>query len=226
MPARESRTPLSRDRILAAAIAIADAEGAGAITMRRVADALGCEAMTLYHYVPDKTGLLAGMVEAIVDEIIGAGADSAPMEGGDWRDTVRRRCLAARQVMLAHPWAPSIVAAQVQTPPNMFVIFEALVGAMAEAGASYDLAHRAIHALGSMLLGFTQELFQPTIEDTGTPTGELEAMARAFPHLTGLAASAMHEAHGSLSLCDTQAEFEFTLGLILDGLEAHRVAGI
>jgi 3-methyladenine DNA glycosylase/8-oxoguanine DNA glycosylase len=104
-------------------------------------------------------------------------------------------------------------------------LFEALVATMVEGGCSYELAHRAIHSLGSLLFGFTQELFEPSAQDEGVASEELEAMALAMPHLARLAEVAAHAAEGSLSVCDTQSEFEFTLGLVLDGLEAHRRDG-
>ena len=218
------RTPLSRERVLRAAVGIADAEGIKAVTMRSVAASLDCEAMTLYYYVADKKALLEGMVEAVVGEIVetALGRASAP-KGADWRDTVAWRCLAARRVMLAHPWAPPVVGTQASTPPNVYALFEALVGTMVEAGCSYELAHRAIHSLGSLLLGFTQELFEPTADDSGTSVQEMEAMALAMPHLSRLAEVAVHATDDALSVCDTQAEFEFTLRLILDGLESQRL---
>ena len=228
MPARTG-PPLSRDRVLQTAVALADADGLGKLTMRRLADDLDCEAMSLYHYVDDKKALLAGLAEVVVGEVVAATSGHA-VEGAvegqyDWRDVVRARCLAARQVMLRHPWAPSLLTTQSQVPPNAFLIFEPLVGTMVEAGCSYELAHRAIHSLGSLVLGFTQELFEPTAEDGGTSPEEMEAMAAAMPYLSKLGEVAVHEIEGSLSVCDTQSEFEFTLGLILDGLEAHRVGG-
>jgi AcrR family transcriptional regulator len=222
---RGTRQPLSRERVLAAGVTVADAEGLRAVTMRRVAEHLGCEAMTLYYYVDDKAGLLAGLTESIVDEVSAATLDpQITVDVVGWVEVVRRRCLAAREVMLRHPWAPSLVATRSQVPPNVAPIFEALVGTMTDGGCSYELAHRAIHALGSMLFGFTQELFEPAADDDGSSQEEFAAMAVALPHLARLAEVAVHEARGSLSVCDTQSEFEFTLGLILDGLEAHRLA--
>ena len=220
MPAR-TKEALSRDRVLAAGVAIADAEGLAAVTMRRVAAALDCEAMSLYHHVADKKAMLAGLAEAVVAEVLTAtlGTDDGG-DGEDWRDVVRRRCLGAREVMLAHPWAPPLIAAQ-PAPPNVYVLFEALVATMAGAGCSYVLAHRAIHALGPMLLGFTSELFEP--DDAEVTPEQLAALDEVFPHLGGVARVAAHENEGSLSVCDTRAEFVFTLGLVLDGLEAHRV---
>jgi AcrR family transcriptional regulator len=222
-PARTAKEPLSRERVLAAGLSVADREGLRAVTMRRVAQELGCEAMTLYYYVDDKSALLAGLTEAVIGEIAAAGLDPRlTADAVDWREVVRRRCLAARQVMLRHPWAPALVATQSQPPANVFPLFEALVATMVEGGCSYELAHRAIHSLGSLLFGFSQELFEPAADDEGGDAAELEAMALAMPHLARLAEVAVHEVEGSLSMCDTQSEFEFTLGLILDGLEAHR----
>ncbi|PKQ30794.1 MAG: TetR family transcriptional regulator [Actinobacteria bacterium HGW-Actinobacteria-2] len=223
---RTARAPLSRERILDAAVAIADAEGLAAVTMRGVAQQLDCEAMSLYYHVKDKAQLVTGLVEVIIDEVIATTLDNPPggPQAGDWRDVVRARCLGARHVMLRHPWAPPLVANADQVPPNTYRVFEALVATMIEAGFSYDLAHRAIHAIGSMILGFTQELFDPNVDTDELSDDELAALAGAFPHLGAIAASQPHDAAQSLSVCDTQAEFEFTLGLVLDGLDALRPA--
>jgi AcrR family transcriptional regulator len=223
MQARSARESLSRERVLAAALTLADAQGLRAVTMRRVAEALDCEAMSLYHYVRDKDSLLAALAEAAVGEICESslGRSSQP-DDVDWRDVVRRRCLAAREVMLRHPWAPHLVASQSTAPGSSYALFEALVATMVEGGCSYSLAHRAIHSLGSMLLGFSQELFEPEAGDEGTETEKMESLALAMPHLAKVGEVAAHESAGALSMCDTQAEFEFTLDLILDGLESRR----
>jgi AcrR family transcriptional regulator len=221
---RALRDPLSRERVLAAAVALADAGGIEAVTMRGIADELGCEAMSLYYYVKGKDELLAGLVEVILDEIISATeADDAAASDEEWNQTVRRRCLTARVVMLRHPWARSVIAVHDTIPANSFVIYEKLVGTLVDAGFSYDLAHRAIHALGSMVLGFAQELFDPGPGSEDEVSAEaMEQMAAAMPHLTAMAEMAFHESGGGLSTCDTQAEFEFTLSLILDGLGRAR----
>lgn len=226
MPARTDKPPLSRERVVGAAVAIADEEGVAALTMRRLAEALDCEAMSLYYYVSGKKALLEAVVDAVVGEIATLTLQVTASDGaaGDWRDVVETRCRGAREVMLRHPWAPALVATQAEAPPSMMPIFEALVATMVDAGLGYDLAHRAIHSLGSMLLGFTQELFEPTADGTGQSSEHMAAIATAFPHLSRLAGIAVHEAEGSLSFCDTRAEFEFTLRLILDGLESHRPA--
>ena len=224
MPTRPDKAPLSRERVLGAALAVADAEGLASLTMRRVAEALDCEAMSLYHHVDGKKALLAGLAETVVDEILAATVPSAlGGESGDWRDVVRARCLAARGVMLRHRWAPGLLASQTRVPPNVYLIFETLVATMVQAGCGYQLAHRAIHSLGSLVLGFTQELFEPSVDGEGTSPEEMAEAAAALPHLARLAEVAVHEVEGLLGTCDTQAEFEFTLALLLDGLEARRL---
>jgi hypothetical protein len=108
-------------------------------------------------------------------------------------------------------------------PTSTYAIYEQLVGTLVGAGFSYELAHRAIHALGSMVLGFTQELFEPTGGSASTVTVEqMQAVTESMPHLAALATPDIHATEGSLSTCDTQAEFEFTLVLLLDGLGRAR----
>jgi len=105
------------------------------------------------------------------------------------------------------------------------MLFEELVATLIDAGFDYDLAHRAIHSLGSLVLGFTNELFDPDPSTDEEIDGEaMLAMAEGMPHLLQLAQMGLHESDGSLSTCDTQAEFEFTVSLIVDGLEARRAA--
>ncbi len=242
MPARTSKEPLSRERVLDAALAVADLDGLGTLTMRRVADELDCEAMSLYYYVKDKAGLLSALTALIVDQVIAETVADGPAEPGspeyggasdaqptlasaaDWRETIRNRCLGARRVMLRHPWAPPLVATESDIPPRTMIIFEALVATMIQAGFDFEIAHRAIHSLGSMIMGFTQEIFEPGSPDEGTTTDEMAQLAAAFPYLGAMAMTQPHDQTDSLSVCDTKAEFEFTLNLILDGLEHLRPA--
>ena len=211
--------PLTRERIVAAAVAMADADGLDAITMRGLGAALDREAMSLYHHIPSKEALLAALVDSLLGEV---DRESATIEHADWRVTVRERCLAAREVMLRHPWGPSLLVAQNDALPSALPSYELLVDTLTSAGFDDGLCHRAIHALGSMPFGFTSQLFEPAQPDdpdvaiAGPAAGQM-------PNLSRMAASVVHEAEGSLSVCDTQAEFEFTLGLLLDGLESARV---
>ena len=226
MPARVAgrgrpRT-LSRERVLAAAVVRADHNGLDGLTMRALADDLGVEVMSLYHHLPSKAALLYGLVESLMDEV--AAATASIESGDDWRDGVRRRCLTARDVMERHPWGPGLMASRTAIPPSVYAQFEAVLAAMVDAGFSYHLGHRALHSLGSMVLGFVQELFTPAEGDVDQSEEELAAMAEALPHITTMVASELHAADENvLGWCDSRAEFTFTLDLLLDGLEAQRL---
>lgn len=228
MGAKSVREPLSRDRALAAAAALADAEGLQALTMRRLAADLGVEAMSLYHHLPGKQGLLDGLAESVVDEI-GAAARAADAAGTDpdWRTTLRRRFLAARAVMLRHPWAPGLLGSRPTIPFGVYSYYDAIVGTLIGAGFSHRVAHRALHAFGSLALGFAQEVFSPPSAggnmDVDAVEAQLPAMAAALPHLTRMMAAEAHAASDpSLGWCDGQVEFEFTVDLLLDGIERAR----
>lgn len=221
-PSRES---LSRERVLAAAVALADREGLAAVTMRRLAAGVGVEAMSLYYHLPGKAALFDGLVERVIDEIDAAIAVLPKTRG--WQAAVRQRCLASRTVMLRHPWAPDLIASRPGIPSRILLHYEAILATMVEAGFSYQLAHKAMHAIGSMALGFVQELFRaaPGGSDPAADDQQAALPAAALPHLTAMVASEIHANGGeTLGWCDSQEEFEFTLDLLLDGLERRRLA--
>lgn len=225
--AKTARSPLTRDRVLQAATDIADAEGLAAVSMRRVAAKLGVEAMSLYYHLPGKDGLLDGLVERLAVEILAESAQAADAEGiraGDWRAEVRARSLAARRVMIRHPWGPALITSRAAVPLDIQSVFEAALAAMIRGGLSYPIAHRGMHALSSMVLGFVQEPFSApsadTPEDAVMDEAALAAMAEHFPYTSEMVAAELHaEGETALGWCDTQTEFEFTLGLLLDGLD-------
>jgi AcrR family transcriptional regulator len=219
--AQAPRIPLSRDRVLRAAVALADEAGIESLTMRRLAEELGVEAMSLYYHVANKEAILDGVVERIVAEIEEeVGGFDVP--GDPWKPALRSRILTARQVMLRHKWAPALLETRTVMSPLMIRYFDTLLGILHEGGFSFDLGHHAMHALGSRALGFNQELFQP---DEGAGEDEeamamLAQMADQFPYITGMLAEIVHEGPDTtLGWCDDQTEFEFGLDLILDGLE-------
>ncbi|MBX7269961.1 TetR/AcrR family transcriptional regulator C-terminal domain-containing protein [Micromonospora sp. Llam7] len=227
MGARKRRAPLSRDGALAAAIALVDAEGMAALTMRRLAADLGVEAMSLYHHLPGKEGLLDGLVDAVVAEIAtAAGQAETEAAGGDWRTGLRLRFLAARAVMLRHPWAPALLSSRPTIPAGVYGYYEGILATLVDGGFSYRIAHRALHAFGSLALGFAQEVFQPAAgADVDAAEAELAVLAEQLPHLAAMVAAEMHDvADPTLGWCDSQTEFEFTLDLLFDGLENARGA--
>ncbi|TQS47118.1 TetR/AcrR family transcriptional regulator [Cryptosporangium phraense] len=210
--------------MLRAAIALADERGVEALTMRRLATELGVEAMSLYHYVAKKDDVLDGVVDVLASEINDAVAEiDVPTAGAAWQSAARQRILTARQVMLRHPWAPRVFATRTVMSPATILYHDRLVGLMRDGGFSYDLAHRAMHALGSRSLGFTQEMFDPggSMPAEADPEVLLGDFATMVPNLVGMLvdAQAHVDPESRLGWCDDQAEFEFGLDLILDGLE-------
>lgn len=227
---KKTRRPLSRAGVLKAAMRVADHEGLSALSMRRLGREAGVEAMSLYHHLPGKDGLLDGLAEALVDEITAAVAARPPALTADWKSDLRSRCLAARQIVLRHPWAPALFATRKSLPVALYPYVEQIVALLAGAGFSYQIAHRALHALGSLMFGFAQELISPPSSgghlDAARAEAEFARMAQALPHLCAMIASEIHQAEDPrVGWCDTQTEFEFTLDLLLDGLERLRVGG-
>jgi AcrR family transcriptional regulator len=224
-PSRERRAPLSRERVLETAVDIADEGGIDALTMRHLAEALGVEAMSLYYHVANKEAVLDGIVDVIVDEINQAVSQvDRPTAEDDWKVAMRTRILTARDVLLEHRWAPEVMESRTKVSPGVIGYFDGLLGIFRGGGFSYDLAHHALHALGSRALGFTQELFEPEDDSGDEESMEmLEQMADQFPYLVGMLAEVVHDDPSStLGWCDDQVEFEFGLDLILDGLDRLR----
>jgi AcrR family transcriptional regulator len=179
--------------------------------MRKLAQELGVEAMSLYTHVRSKDDLLDGMVDAVISEIPRATG------GADWRTSLREMVLAARGVVLHHPWAPHAIETRTAPGPAVLGYFDAVIGVLREGGFSIAQAHHALHILGSRLLGFTQEIF----DDSGDLEPEAVAslaseLAGTFPYAAEMALAATHG--GALGRCDDDVEFEFALDFILDGL--------
>lgn len=231
-PARTSRQrarkePLSRERVLRAAVALADEHGIDAVSMRRLGQDLGVDPMSLYKHVANKDDLLDGMIDTVVGEI------TVPDDGegngdGAWKGALRGRILAARQVMLTHPWASQVIETRTDATPAIMQHYEAVAGLLRGGGFSVSLVHHALHALGSRMLGFSQELF----DDSGALSEGPEVlalmarrMAGDFPHLSEMMLGISHdEATVVGSGCDDTFEFTFALDLLLDGLERLRDA--
>ncbi len=229
--ARKIRRPLTRDRLFKAAMKVADREGLPALSMRRLGKELGVEAMSLYHHLPGKDGLLDGLAEALALEITAAVAERPPKLTANWKIDLRSRCLTARQVVLRHPWTPALFASRRSIPAGLYVYVDQIVGLMVAAGFSHQIAHRALHALGSLMFGFAQELFSPPSSggklEVAKAESEFAKMAEALPHLGAMIASEFHQTTDpTVGWCDSQTEFEFTLDLLLDGLARVRDHGV
>jgi len=222
----EPRIPLSKERVLRAAVSLADRDGIDSLTMRNLAQEVGVEAMSLYYHVANKEAVLDGVVDVILDEVeeVLGNVDGPPAEE-DWKGAMRTRILSAREVLLRHPWAPAVIESRSAISPAIARYFDAVLGLLRGGGFSYDLAHHAMHALGSRALGFTQELFEPDDHDAGADDASnmLEQMADQFPYLVGMMMEVAHDdPNSTLGWCDDQFEFEFGLDLILNGLDGLR----
>ena len=171
----------------------------------------------------------------MVDVVVGE-ADP-PVPGTDWNSAVRQRILSARQALLRHPWASRAIEARATPTPVVLAYLDSMIGMFRTGGFSVDLTHHVMHALGSRMLGFAQELFEGAAEPA-EPGGSTEyaehaeqaqalaAMATRFPFIAELAAASAHD-DGSVvgAGCDDQYEFEFTLDLLLDSFERLHQAG-
>jgi AcrR family transcriptional regulator len=213
------RAPLSKERVLRAAIALADDGGIESLSMRRLGQSLGVEAMSLYNHARNKDDILDGIVDAVIDEI------ALVPNGPDWRATLREQVFAARTVLLRHPWAPRVIESRPTPGPATMRYMESIIGILRQGGFSIDLTHHVMHVMGSRIFGFTQELY----DDASTgPTDPDEAAVMAsrmrvsYPYITELMLAVSHE--GGLGGCDDDVEFTFALDLILDGLERLRAA--
>jgi AcrR family transcriptional regulator len=217
------REPLSRERILRAAVALADEGGVESISMRRIAQELGVVPMALYKHVANKDELLDGMIDVVVGEI------DPPIEGADWKTTMRQRILSARRALLRHPWASSVLESRGEPTPTVIAYMDSMMGIFLAGGFSVDLMHHAMHVMGSRILGFSQELFDDTSSMPADEAAEVwTQMADVYPNIARLIPVAMgtHDEGAAVvgGGCDDQFEFEFALDLILDGLERLRAA--
>lgn len=212
------RAPLSKGRVLRAAVAFADNAGIESLSMRKLAEELGVVPMAFYKHVANKEELLDGMLDIVVAEI------DPPVSGADWKSAIRQRILSARRALLRHPWASQVVESRTNPTPLLLEYMDSMIGIFRAGGFSVDLTHHLMHAIGSRLLGFTQELF----DDSRSVDPEMQAivarqMAPKYPYLAEIAMAASHEGGSIVGQgCDDQFEFEFALDLLLDGFDRLR----
>ena len=210
---QDPRPPLNRERVLRTAIDLADAGGIEALSMRRLAQELGVEAMSLYYHVANKGDTLEAIVDMVVDEI------ELPPAEVEWRSAIRTIATSAHDILVRHPWAPNLVLSGSGLSMARLRYMEAILGSLRRAGFSPEMTDHAYHALDSHIMGFT--LWQVGMnlgseDDLKAMAGEFLAQLSVdeFPYL------AEHiEQHLAPTDPDDAGEFAFGLGLILDGLE-------
>jgi AcrR family transcriptional regulator len=208
--------PLSRDLVLEAAIRAADLGGVEAITMRRVAQELGVEAMSLYHHVPNKDAILDGVVDRVFAAI------ELPAAGhGDWRAAIRARALSARAVLSRHSWALGLMDSRRDPGPATLRHHDAVLGVLRRAGFALPMAAHAVSLIDSYVSGFVlQEANLPMAsreEVEEVAGGILQDLPDGLPYLTEMIVE-----HALRPGYDHAGEFDYGLDLILDALEARR----
>jgi AcrR family transcriptional regulator len=209
-----SRAPLTRERALAAAMQLADADGLGALTMRRLAQELGIEAMSLYHHVANKDDILDGMIDIVFGEI------ELPAAGEDWKTAMRARARSARAALTRHPWAVGLMESRSSPGPATLRHHDAVLGSCRRAGFSVAMAAHAFSLIDSYIYGFVLQEVNLPFDDSSDLEAVVESMmlpfsADDYPHLVELTTE--HILKPGYSYGD---EFEYGLGRILDSLEA------
>ena len=218
-PRGEPRARLSRDRVLLAAIALADEGGIDALTMRRLGERVGVEAMSLYNHVANKIDLLDGMIDVVFAEV------QLPSGDADWKSAMRQRAISMREVLARHRWAIGLMESRSAPGPATLRHHDSVIGVLRKAGFSVALAAHAYSALDSYIYGFAlQERSLPF--DSAEETAEMAQAilahfpAEEYPHLAELTVQ-----HVLQPGYDYGNEYLFGLDLILDGLEQARGPG-
>lgn len=209
------RTPLSRDRVLRAAVALADERGLGELTMRKLAKELGVEAMSLYNHVANKGDLLDGMIDIVFGEI------DPPAVGGDWKVEMRKRAVSTRAALLRHRWAVGEMEGRTTHGPSNLKVHDAVLGCLRGAGFSVEMTVHAMSVQDAYIYGFAlqqTDMSSQAPEDFAAVAqrqmaGYADALAE-YPHLVEVVGG-----HVAQVGYDYEAEFRFGLDVILDGLE-------
>jgi AcrR family transcriptional regulator len=207
----DARPTLTRERVLRAAIAMADEQGLASLTMRALGETLGVQAMSLYNHVADKDAILDGIVDAVVGEI------EVPSATDPWRTAMRKRALSAHEVLIRHPWACGLLMSRANVGPAMLRYIDATLGCLHRAGFPLPMADHAWNAMDSYIYGFTLQKLNFPFE-----AHEYSGMAASF--LPGLSADRYPSMHALTALVASGAhdglhDLAFGLDLVLDGLE-------
>jgi len=210
------RTPLSRERVLRAAIVLADTGGIESLTMRRLGLELRVEAMSLYNHVADKDDIFDGIADLVFSEI------AVPSDRAGWKTAMRQRAISARGALLRHPWASSLMQSRTKPGPATLRHHDAVIGSLRRGGFSVDMAAHAFSVLDSYIYGFAQQrgnlTFTTSKEAAVVAENILQQLpADEYPHLAEMIIE-----HAMTPGYDYAQEFEFGLDLILDGLESSQ----
>jgi AcrR family transcriptional regulator len=210
------RAPLSRERVLRAALALADKGGIESLTMRNLGQRLGVEAMSLYNHVANKDDILDGLVDVAFSEI------DLPQVGSDWKEAMRRRAISAGEMLIRHPWAVGLMESRSAAGPANLRHHDAVIGSLRHAGFSIEMAAHAYSVMDSYIYGFAlQQLnLPPGARELAPEVAQAflrQFQASEYPNLAEMVVE--HAMKPGYEYAD---EFEFGLDLVLDGLERLR----
>jgi len=214
-PNVKRRAPLSRERVLRAALVLADAGGIDSMSMRKLGEDLGVEAMSLYNHVANKDDMLDGIVDLVFGEM------ALPSGRGDWKPAMRKRAVSAHEALLRHPWAPSLMQSRTKPGPATLRHHDSVLGRLRTAGFTLVMAAHAVSVIDGYVYGFALQQINIPLQsrEQVAAVGQdiLRQMAGEYPHL-----AEMITKHAMKPGYDYAKEFEFGLDLILDGLERLR----
>ena len=216
-PSTRPRVPLSRGRVLRAALDLADVAGIESLTMRNLGQKLGVEAMSLYNHVASKDDILDGIVDLVFGEI------ALPPDRAGWKVAARQRAISAREALLRHPWATSLMHSRANPGPASLRHHDSVLGTLRNSGFTVVMAAHAISVIDGYVYGFAlQQANMPLhTPEQVAEVGEhmLQQMASAYPYLAEIMTE--HAMRPGYNYSD---EFEFGLDLVLDGVERLRGA--
>jgi AcrR family transcriptional regulator len=218
MATKTERPPLSRDRILRAALELADEDGIESLTMRRLGRALGFEAMSLYHHVAGKDDVLDGILDLVLGE------SESPSPSGEWDAAIRASAISVHEALRRHPWSCTLLMSPGHIRPARLRYMDLLLGRLREAGFSAETTYHAYHVLDGHIFGFS--LWEAGHDVTAEEVSNFEARftemipADAYPYLHEHA-----QQHFDEGPQHEVSAFEFGLDLIVDGLSKIRDAG-
>jgi AcrR family transcriptional regulator len=216
-PSAQVRAPLSRQRVMRAAVALADSSGIESLSMRKLGHDLGVEAMSLYNHVANKDDILDGIVDLVFSEI------ALPSGEADWKPAMRKRAISAHEALLRHPWAPSLMQSRTRPGPATLRHHDSVLGSLRNAGFTLVMAAHAVSAIDGYVYGFALQQINLPLQsrEQVAEVGEsiLRQLAGEYPHL-----AEMITEHAMKPGYDYAKEFEFGLDLILDGLERLRTS--
>jgi AcrR family transcriptional regulator len=215
-PSNQRRQPLSRERVLRAAFDLTDKEGVESLSMRRLAQELGVEAMSLYRHVRNKGEIVDGIIDLVFGEI------GLPHTGVDWNTAMRERAISAREVLARHRWAIGLMQSRSTPGPATLQHHDAVIGCLRDAGFSIVMAAHAYSVLDSYIYGFALQQASLPFKTSDEAVEVADSIRRqfpadAYPHLVELTVE--HVLQPGYDYAD---EFEFGLDLILDSLERVR----